>query len=98
MQEAYRITTIDFRRYLQLGLGIDIRIPDGWNFKMVYKSLLKTHPTLAKLANLIENALFLKLLFCRHIHLNASSTYPSNNDHTFADYRFVCAHCGRHNC
>ena len=57
------ITRSDFRKYLQYGLGMHIRIPESWNFKQMHEHVLEKHPTLFNLANLIENALFLKLFF-----------------------------------
>ena len=62
----------DFRKYLRYGLGMRIRIPEDWNFRQVYDCLLETHPTLFRLANLVENALFLKLVARRDLDLKPS--------------------------
>ena len=62
LKHALGVSRSDFRKYLRYGLGVHIYIPEDWNFKQTYNCILETHPTLYKLANLIENALFLKLL------------------------------------
>ena len=62
----------DFRKYLRYGLGVHLHIPEDWNFRQMYDSLLETHPTLFSLANLIENALFLKVVFHRDFDLKPS--------------------------
>ena len=57
------VSRSDFRKYLRYGLGMHLRIPEDWNFKQMYEHVLEKHPTLFNLANLTENALFLKLFF-----------------------------------
>ncbi len=66
------VSRSDFGKYLRYGLGVYIHIPEDWNFKQMYDSLLETHPTLYKLANLIENALFLKLPSRQDFYLETS--------------------------
>ena len=66
------VSRSDFRKYLRYGLGVHIHIPEDWNFKQMYDSLLETHPTLYKLANLIENALFLKMLSRQDFYLETT--------------------------
>ena len=62
LKNTLGVSRSDFRKYLGYGLGMRIRIPEDWNFRQVYDCLLETHPTLFRLANLVENALFLKLV------------------------------------
>ena len=69
------VSRSDFRKYLRYGLGVHLHIPEDWNFKQMYDSLLETHPTLYKLANLLENALFLKLIFSASIGLKPRRDY-----------------------
>ena len=64
------VSRSDFGKYLRYGLGVHIHIPEDWNFKQMYDSLLETHPTLFSLANLIEHALFLKVVFHRDFDLS----------------------------
>ena len=70
------VSRSDFRKYLRYGLGVHLRIPEEMNFKQVYDSLLEKHPTLFNLANLIENALFLKFVFRKDLDLKPSYCYP----------------------
>ena len=72
----------DFKKYLSYGLGVRLRIPDEMNFKQVYDGLLEKHPTLFNLANLIENALFLKFVFRRDLDLNPSLSKSLNDRFT----------------
>ena len=69
------VSRSDFRKYLRYGLGVHIRIPEDSNFKQVYDSILEKHPTLFSLANLIENVLFLKLMFRRDFDLEVIRRY-----------------------
>ena len=85
------VTRSDFRKYLRYGLGVHLHIPEDWNFKLMYDSLLETHPTLFSLANLIENALFLKLVSHRDFDLKPSYCYASNDNLTSANNRVVCS-------
>ena len=78
------VSRSDFRKYLRYGLGVHLHIPEDWNFKQMYDSLLETHPTLYNLANLIENVLFLKLLTRQDLHLKLNYCYPYN-DYTFTN-------------
>ena len=78
------VTRSDFRKYLRYGLGVHLHIPEDWNFKQMYDSLLETHPTLYNLANLIENVLFLKLITRQDLHLKLNYCYPYN-DYTFTN-------------
>ena len=87
------ITTSDFKRYLESSVGKEVKVYNGWNFKMIHKTLAQTHPSLDKLAVLLEKVLFLKLALCRDLDLKASLATCSN-DNSPASNRFVCAHCG----
>ena len=62
----------DFRKYLRYGLGVHIHIPDAWNFRQAYDCIFETRPTLYKLANLIENTLFLNLVFHKGFDLETT--------------------------
>ena len=84
LQHKLGVSRSDFRKYLRYGLGVHLHIPEDWNFKQMYDSLLETHPTLYNLANLIENALFLKLLTRQDLHLKLNYCYPYN-DYTFTN-------------
>ena len=66
------VSRSDFGKYLQYGLGVHIHIPGDFNFKQMYDSLLETHPTLYKLSNLIENALFLKMFSRQDFYLETN--------------------------
>ncbi len=55
------ITRSDFIKYLQYGLGV----PVSWSLNELHEHGLETHPTLFNLANLIENALGLKVIFVK---------------------------------
>ena len=70
------VSRSDFRKYLRYGLGVHLRIPEEMNFKQVYDSLVEKHPTLFPLANLLENALFLKFVFRKDLDLKPSHCYP----------------------
>ncbi len=85
------VTISDFRKYLRYGLGFHLHIPEDWNFKLMYDNLLETHPTPFSQANLIENALFLKLVFHRDVDLKPCYCYASNDNHTSANNRVVCS-------
>ena len=78
------VSRSDFRKYLRYGLGVHIHIPEDWNFEQMYDSLLETHQTSYKRANLIENALFLKLLSRQDLHSKPNYCYPYN-DYTFTN-------------
>ena len=85
------VSRSDFRKYLRYGLGVHLRIPEDWNFKQMYEHVLEKHPTLFSLANLIENALFLKLMFSKDLDLRPSYCYPSNDNLTSTNHRVVCS-------
>ena len=90
------ITRSDFRKYLRYGLGVHLHIPEDWNFKQMYDSLLETHPTLYNLANLLENALFLKLIFSASIGLKPRRDYQVN-DYTLTHNGVACPdYCGHY--
>jgi hypothetical protein len=72
------VSRSDFRKYLRYGLGVHIHIPEDSRFKQVYDSILEKHPTLFSLANLIENVLFLKLMFRRDFDLEVIRRYSMN--------------------
>ena len=72
------VSRSDFRKYLRYGLGVHLHIPEDWNFKQTYTCVLETHPTLYKLANLIENALFLKLVSHQDFDLETIRRYSLN--------------------
>ena len=78
LQHKLGVSRSDFRKYLRYGLGVHIHIPEDWNFKQMYDSLLETHPTLYKLANLIENVLFLKLVSHQDFDLETIRRYSLN--------------------
>ena len=85
------VTRSDFRKYLRYGLGVHLHIPEDWNFKQMYDSLLETHPTLFSLANLVENARFLKLVFHKDFDLKPNYCYASNDNLTITNYRVDCS-------
>ena len=89
------ITAPDLKRDLEISLGMRTKIGNGWNFKMIHKTLLLTQPTLDKLSVLLETILFLKLALCKDLDLKANPTTCSN-DYSIADNRYVCANCGWH--
>ena len=90
------ITRSDFRKYLRYGLGVHLHIPEDWNFKQMYNSLFETHPTLYNLANLVANALFLKLIFSASIGLKPRRDYQVN-DYTLANNGVACPdYCGHY--
>ena len=65
----------------------EVKIGNGWNFKLIRQSLLRRHPTLDKLAVLLEKVLFLKLVNCRELDLKANLANPFND-------RVCCPRCG----
>ena len=83
------VSRSDFRKYLRYGLGVHLHIPEDWNFKQVYDSLCEKHPTLFKLANLIENALFLKFVFRNDLDLKPCRSYPLNDRTASTNSRIV---------
>jgi len=85
------ITTTDLKRYLEISLGTRIKIGNGWNFKMIHKTLQQTQPTLDKLAVLLEKLLFLKFANCKDLDLKASRAKPFND-------RVCCPRCGWYSC
>ena len=90
------VSRSDFRKYMRYGLGVHLHIPEDWNFKQMYNSLLETHPTLYNLANLLENALFLKLIFSVSIGLKPRRDYQVN-DYTLANHGVACPdYCGHY--
>ena len=90
LQHKLGVSRSDFRKYLRYGLGIHLHISEDWDFKQMYDVLSETHPTLYNLANLIQNALFLKLLSHPDLHLEPSYCYASNDKHTSTNNRVVC--------
>ena len=90
------ITTSDLNRYLESSVGKEVRVYNGWNFKMIHKTLAQTHPSLDKLAVLLEKVLFFKLALCRDLDLKASLATCSN-DYPIASNRLTCTYCGRLN-
>ena len=96
LKHLFGVSRSDFIKYLRYGLGVHLHIPEDWNFIQVYESLLETHPTLYKLANLLENALFLKLSFSSNTHLNPRHRYQLS-DYTLANNGFDCPdYCGHY--
>ena len=90
------VSRSDFRKYLRYGLGVHLHIPEDWNFKQMYDSLLETHPTLYNLANLLENALFLKLICSASIGLKPRRDYQVN-DYTLTNNGVACPdYCGHY--
>ena len=67
-----------------------LHIQEECNFKQVYDCVIEKHPTLFNVAKLIENALFLKLVFREDLDLKPSHSYPSNDNLTSANNRVVC--------
>jgi hypothetical protein len=82
MKHKLGVSRKDFRKYLRYCLGVHLRIPEEMNFKQVYDSLLEKHPTLFNLANLIENALFLKFVLRSDLDLNPSLSKSLNDRST----------------
>ena len=78
LKDTLGVSRSDFRKYLRYGLGVHIHIPEGNNFKQVYDCILEKHPTLFSLANLIENALLLKLVFHKDFDLETMRRYSLN--------------------
>ena len=66
------VSRSDFRKYLRYGLGVQVHISEHWNFRQVYDFILVKHPTLYKLAVLIESVLFLKFVSRNGIGLKLS--------------------------
>ena len=85
------LKTLDLLEYLERVLGKEVKIGYGWNFKMIHKTLLREHPTLDKLAVLLEKVLFLKLVNCRELDLKAYHAKSSND-------RVCCPRCGWYSC
>ena len=85
LKDMFGVSRRDFRKYLRYGLGVHIHIPEDSNFKQVHDSISEKHPTLFSLANLIENALFLKLVFHKDFDLEANRCYSLNDRHAFAN-------------
>ncbi len=85
------LKTLDLLEYLERVLGKEVKIGYGWNFKMIHKTLLQQHPTLDKLAVLLEKVLFLKLANCRILDLKANIAKPFND-------RVCCPRCGWYSC
>ena len=79
LKHKFGVSRGDFRRYLRCGLGVRIHIPEDMNFRQVYDRTFGTHPTLYKLANLIENTLYLKLVFHKDFDLEAIRDYHVND-------------------
>ena len=86
---SYEIMANDLKEYFERSLGIEVKASYGWNFKMIHKTLLRQHPTLDKLAVLLEKVLFLKLVNCRALDLKANLANPFND-------RVCCPRCGWH--
>ena len=70
MKRKYAITTDDFTQHLRDGLNLHGGPPDGWKFKQIHAHLKTVYPSMFKLANLLENALFLKIVLLGELHLN----------------------------
>ena len=79
------VSRSDFRKYLRYGLGVHLRIPEDWNFKQMYDSLVEKHCKLYKLANLIEKALFLKLVFHPGFRFKSKPMLSTYDRHTPAN-------------
>ena len=75
------VTRSDFK-YLRHGLGVHQHIPEDCNFKQAYECLVEKRPTLFPLANLLENTLFLKLVFRGGLDLRAVRSNPTNDTTT----------------
>ena len=66
------VSRSDFRKYLRYGLGVQVHISEHWDFRQVYDFILVRHPTLYKLAVLIESVLFLKFVSRKGMGLKLS--------------------------
>ena len=80
------LKTLDLKEYLENTCNMEVKIGSGWNFKLVRQSLLRRHPTLDKLAVLLEKVLFLKLANCRDLDLKTALANSSNDR--------ICCSCG----
>ena len=83
------LKTLGLKEHLERTFNKDVKIGSGWNFKLIRKSLLRQHPTLDKLAVLLDKVLFLKLARCRDLDLKDTLANSSND-------RVCCSSCGRY--
>ena len=75
------LKTPDLTEYLENTFSTEVKIGSGWNFKLNRRSLPRRHPTLDKLAVLLDKVMFLKLANCRELDLKstlANSSYAEN--------------------
>ena len=98
MKRKYAITADDFMQYLRNGLNLHGNPPPGWKFKEIHTHLKTVYPTMFKLANLLENALFLKIVLLGELHLNTRERLPLNGASSSPDYGFVRARVCRSIC
>ncbi len=98
MKRKYAITADDFMQYLRNGLNLHGNPPPGWKFKEIHTHLKTVYPTMLKLANLLENALFLKIALLGELHLNTRERLPLNGASSSPDYGFVRARVCRFIC
>ncbi len=98
MKRKYIVTTDGFIHYLRAGLNLHGGPPPEWKFKEIHADLKTVYPSMFKLANLLENALFLKIVSLGELHLNARERLPLNGTSSSSDYglvrprvcRFIC--------
>ena len=50
------LKTLDSKEYLENTFNTEVKIGNGWNFKLIRQSLLRRHPTLDKLAVLLAKS------------------------------------------
>ena len=98
MKRKYIVTTDDFIRHLNDGLNLEGGPPHGLKFKEIHAYLKTVYPTMFKLANLLENALFLKIIHRGELHLNARERLPLNGTSSSPDYGLVRARVCRFIC
>ena len=80
------LNSIELKEYLENTFDKEVKIGNGWNFKLVRQSLLRRHQTLDKLAVLLGKVLFLKLASCRALEVKTTLANSSNDR--------ICCSCG----
>ena len=73
------LKTLDLKEYLENTFRKEVKIGNGWNFKLIRKSLLRQHPTLDKLAVLLDKIMFLRLASCRDLDFKTTLANSSND-------------------
>ena len=98
MKRKYIVTTDDFIRHLNAGLNLEGGPPHGLKFKEIHAHLKTVYPSMVKLANLLENVLFLKIVLLGELHINVRTRLSLNDTLTATNYglvrprvcRFIC--------